>query len=212
MIYFLCLSAFGYNIHFLRASVFVCAFRRCRLITSFGSRFYFLCHIFFFFFSCRYLFDQSFQVKLGLNNTLMSTFRFSYQFTRKNQSGKYFITLSIQCRRRPENRQCCFYVLWAHVCMYVPHLTHFLSTVGSSTSICLPFIYTCWYIVQFRCRKIDPSQLGRMIKCERERTHYTDTHSLYSTDKLNRKALHIYVVSTTMLWPLYDFLTSENLH
>lgn len=87
---------------------------------------------------CRFLFDRYSQVKPGLNNTLMFTFRFSYQFTRKNQSGKYFITLSVQCRflrrhrRRPEeekNGQCYFYVLRMcpsarlDVCVYPAQLT-----------------------------------------------------------------------------------------
>lgn len=150
-------SAFGYNVRC------PCAERCLRLISSFGPTFYFVC-----------------VPILFLAHFLSLSFAYSTKASKSSSARIILLCLrfdsliNLLVRTKVENIlshylyptpstqkivnavfMCCVYV--CDVCKRV-RAWRILHAVGSSTSICLSFIYK--YIVQFRCQKICPSPPG----------------------------------------------------
>lgn len=130
----------------------------CRF-SSFGSRFSFVCY----FLSVRFLFFASrspvasyltkapnFQVKLGLSKILLclrfdSLINLLVRTKVENVLSHYLsnVVVVVIVFVDPKVVNAVFMLACVRLC----RILHILCSVGSSTSICLPFIYTCRYIV-----------------------------------------------------------------
>lgn len=166
VIYFLSACLWVYDVRFLRAP----SDGLCVSASGSWAPFFPLLLL-----SFRFLFDQSFRVKPGLNNTLIclrfdSLINLVVRTKVENILSHYLSDVVVD----PKDVNAVFMFACTGVCKRRLHIS--LSAVGSSTSICSPFIYMYWLYWPIQMPR-DTACAWRMFKCVRERA-LSHTHPL----------------------------------